>query len=250
MNEAHASTTALPESRHATRTSGWSARRLAALAIGSLLILLALVLLGAGATGVWADRTQRDAGYVTTGVHDFSTRGAAIVTEPTELGSAGVGWLYAPVLLGRLRIRATPTGAAKALFVGIGPAADVDRYLGRAQRTVVTDFWTDEVEQVAGSTTVAAPAKQAFWVASDTGRGARTVVWKPRNGSWTVVVMSADGRPGLDVGTELGARLPAVLWIALGVLAAGAFFLAGGALLIAGALRGRRRGGAGETAPA
>ena len=34
--------------------------------------------------------------------------------------------------------------------------------------------------------------------------------------------------------------MPALPWIALGVLIAGALFLAGGALLIAGAIRGRR----------
>jgi len=249
MNEAHVSTTALSDMHGAAaRSSGWTAGRIAALVIGMLLALLALVLLGAGGTGVWADRTQRDAGYVTTSVHDFSTSGAAIVTERTELGSAGVGWLYSPGLLGKVRIRAIPSASAKPLFVGIGPSAHVDSYLGRVRHTVVSDFWTDKVEQVAGRTAVAAPAKQGFWAASDAGRGARTLVWKPRDGSWTVVVMNADGRPGLYVGTELGARFPVVLWVSLGVLAAGAFFLAGGTLLIAGALRGRREGGAGETA--
>jgi predicted CoA-binding protein len=52
--------------------------------------------------------------------------------------------------------------------------------------------------------------------------------------------MNADGRPGIDIGADLGARMPAVLWIALGVLIAGAVFLAGGGLLIAGAIRARR----------
>lgn len=240
MQEAHLSTAGLSESSGAAaRSSGWTAGRIAALVIGVLLVLLALVLLAAGGTGVWADRTQRDGGYVTTSVHHFSTSGAAIATERTQLGSAGVGWLYSPGVLGMVRIRVTPTGSAKPLFVGIGPSADVDRYLGRAQRTVISDFWRDKVEQVAGSTAIAAPATQSFWVASDTGRGSRTLVWKPEQGSWTVVVMNADGRPALDVGTQLGARLPAVLWVALGVLAAGAFFLAGGALLIAGAIRRR-----------
>jgi hypothetical protein len=52
--------------------------------------------------------------------------------------------------------------------------------------------------------------------------------------------MNADGRPGISVGANLGARIPAVLWIAVGLLVAGAVFLAGGVLLIAGAIRGRR----------
>ncbi len=52
--------------------------------------------------------------------------------------------------------------------------------------------------------------------------------------------MNADGRPGINVGADLGARMPAVLWLAIGLLAAGAVFMAGGVLLIAGAIRGRR----------
>ena len=71
--------------------------------IGALLVLVSLALLGAGGTGLWADLTQRDAGYVTTGVHTFSTSGSALATEPTELGSAGVGWLYSPGLLGKVQ---------------------------------------------------------------------------------------------------------------------------------------------------
>ena len=94
-------------------------------------------------------------------------------------------------------------------------------------------------ETVAGGRPGSAPGTQDFWVASDTGRGARTLEWDPADGSWTVVVMHADGRPGIDVGADLGARLPALPWIALGVLIAGAVFLTGGGLLSAGAVRRR-----------
>jgi hypothetical protein len=57
--------------------------------------------------------------------------------------------------------------------------------------------------------------------------------------------MNADARPGIDVRADLGARMPVVLWIAIGLLVAGAIFLVGGGLLIAGAVRGRRSGQAG-----
>lgn len=66
------------------------------------------------------------------------------------------------------------------------------------------------------------------------------MVWDPADGSWSVVVMNADGRPGVDMGGDLGARVPALPWIAFGLLVAGAVFLAGGGLLIAGALLRRR----------
>jgi hypothetical protein len=55
-----------------------------------------------------------------------------------------------------------------------------------------------------------------------------------------VVVMNADAKPGIGVRADLGARFPAVLWIAIGLSIAGAVFLAGGGLLISGAVRGPR----------
>jgi membrane protease YdiL (CAAX protease family) len=228
----------------AERSSGWTGARIASLVIGVILVLISLILLGAGGTGLWAEWTQRDAGYATTDVHRFSTTGAAVATEETHLGSAGVGWLYAPGLLGKVRIRVTPTNPSSALFVGIGRSADVDRYLAGVNHTVVTDFFTDKQKAVGGGTSPDPPGSQHFWVASADGAGPRTLVWKPSNGSWTVVVMNADRRPGLAVGADLGAKVPALLWIAVGLLAAGAVFLVGGGLLIAGAFR---QGGAPAT---
>jgi hypothetical protein len=222
------------------RASRWAGGRITAVVIGTLLVLVSLALLGAGGTGLWADLTQRDGGYVTTGTHRFSTSGAALATEPTQLGSAGVGWLYSPGLLGKVRIRITPVNASPALFVGIGRSRDVDPYLAGVNHTVISDFFGDKVESVGGGTTRSAPGRQSFWVAKSIGSGARSLTWQPTKGSWTVVVMNADGRPGIALRADLGARIPAVLWIAIGLLAAGAVLMVGGGLLIAGAIRGRR----------
>jgi hypothetical protein len=223
----------------AARRSGWTGGRIAAVAIGALLVLLALVVLGAGGTGLWADLTQREAGYVTTGLHEFSASGSALATEPTHLGSPGVGWLYSPGLLGEVRIRVTPVSAGPSLFVGIGRSSDVDHYLAGVNHTVISDFFGNKVKTVGGGTPRSAPGTQHFWVASSTGPGSRTLKWDPHGGSWTVVVMNANARPGIGLRADLGARMPAVLWIAIGLLIAGAVFFAGGGLLIAGAIRGR-----------
>jgi hypothetical protein len=223
------------------RPSRWTAGRITALVIGSLLVLVSLGLLGGGGTALWADLTKRDGGYVTTGVHEFSTSGSALATERIELGPAGTGWLYAPAVLGKVRIRVSPANSGSELFVGIGPSTSVDRYLAGVGHTLISDFWGNRVQAVKGGTPGSAPGAQNFWVASAAGPGAQTLTWDPANGSWTVVVMNADGRPGIDARTDLGARMPAVLWIAIGVLVAGGVFGLGAALLIAGAIR-RRRG--------
>jgi hypothetical protein len=232
-------TAASPTPQAVARRSRWTGGRVTALVIGALLVLISLALLAGGGTGLWADLTQRDGGYVTTGAHTFSSSGSALATERTHLGSAGVGWLYSPSLLGKVRIRVTPVSSSSPLFVGVGRSADVDRYLAGVNHTLISDFFKDKVEAVGGGTARSAPGTQHFWVASSTGSGTRTLVWHPTDGSWTVVVMNADARPGIGVRADLGARMPAVLWIAIGLLAAGAVFMTGAGLLIAGAIRGR-----------
>jgi hypothetical protein len=222
----------------------WSGGRITALVVGTLLVLVSVALLGVGGAGVWADLTQRDAGYVTTGVHSFSSSGSALATEHTQLGSAGVGWLYSPGLLGKVRIRVTPANASVPLFVGVGPSGDVDRYLAGVDHTVISDFFGDKVEAIPGGKARSAPGAETFWAASSAGPGARMLEWKPKGGTWTVVVMNANGRRGIDVQADLGARMPAVVWIAIGLLTGGAIFLVGGGLLVVGAIRGRRTPGA------
>jgi hypothetical protein len=234
-------TDAAPTPISVAGSSGWTAGRVAALAIGSVLILASLGLLAGAGIGLWADLTQRDAGYVTPAVHDLSTTGSALVTEPTKLGSAGVGWLYSPVLLDKVRIRVTPqSSSGRPLFVGIARSDDVDRYLAGVKHTLVTDFFGGKSEAVGGGAARSVPADQHFWAASSTGAGKRTVVWDPADGSWTVVVMNADARPGIDVKADFGARMPNLGWLSVGFLAAGAILLAGGALLVVGAIRRRR----------
>jgi hypothetical protein len=130
------------------------------------------------------------------------------------------------------------------LFVGVGPSADVDGYLAGVSQTVISDFWTERLEATGGGTPGSAPGTQDFWVASATGTGAQTLKWEAANGSWTVVVMNADGQAGIDVTAELGATMPAMIGIAFGSLAVGGLFLIGGALLVVGAIRRSRPRGA------
>ncbi|HET9248647.1 MAG TPA: hypothetical protein VFP13_01735 [Actinomycetota bacterium] len=204
--------------------------------------LIALIPLGAGGTAVWASVTQRDDGYITSDVQVFSTSGSALVTEPADLGVPGIGWLYAPSVLGEIRIRVTPANPGTSLFVGIAPSNEVDRYLAGVQHTVITDFWSESVRPVGGEELVSAPASQDFWVASDSGAGPRTVTWDPTEGSWSIVVMKVDGQPGVDVRTDLGATIPPLVWISVGLLLLGLVLLAGGLLLVVGAIRRARYG--------
>jgi hypothetical protein len=234
------STRVEPPARAPTQAtpSDWTAGRIAALVVGILLLLVAVGLVGAGGTALWA-QLQKDGDYVTTDVHTFSSSGSALVTDPVDLGQEGVSWLHSSGLVDTIRIRVTPTDTGEPLFVGIARSSDVDRYLDGVSHTVITDYWDGESEFVGGGRAEADPARAGFWAASTTGSGTQTLVWNPEDGTWTAVVMNADGQAGLDVRTDLGGKIPALPWITLGLFIAGAVFTAAGVLLIVNAVRRR-----------
>jgi len=222
--------------------SGWTGGRITALVIGIVMALVAVGFTSAGAVALWADLSHRDStGYVATGVHAFSSAGSALVTDPIELGNPGVEWLYSTVALGEVRIRVTPTNSDSTTFVGIGPSADVDGYLAGVSHTLISDYWSGNAKPVAGGTPSTPPEAQGFWVASASGTGPQTLTWDPANGSWTVVVMRADGKPGVDVTTDLGARMPSLIGMAVVSLVIGGVLLVGGVILIVVAIRRGRR---------
>jgi len=205
-----------------------------AIIAGAVLVLFAIGLLGAGGVALWADRTQRDAsGFLATDQHRYRTATFALTVEGVNFGGRGVHWVYPRSILDRIRIRVTPQGGQGPLFVGIGPAADVARYLSGVRRAEIKDFGDATVSSTtAGHAPPGLPSSQAFWDVQASGSGVQTLIWPVRSGRWSAVVMNADGSAELDVAASIGARVPVLLWVAVGLLVAGAIFAALAALLL------------------
>jgi nitrate reductase NapE component len=226
--------------------AGWTGGRITALVLGVLFAILSVGLFGGGGFLLWADRTQRDAhGYISTGLQHLETGTYALTTGTVvgrEIASRwlyleGPGVFYGPSSSETLRLRVTPVDPSERIFVGIAPSASVAAYLSGVSRTTITDFGEPAYRTSTGGAPAATPATQAFWVRSSTGDGTRTVLWPIQRGSWTVVVMNADGARGIDVRADAGAKFPPLPWIAVGLLIAGAVVLAVGVVLIVGAVR-------------
>ncbi|WP_028662049.1 DUF4389 domain-containing protein [Saccharomonospora saliphila] len=204
---------------------GWTGGRVAATITGSVLALAATGVLSGGGALLWAHTAERDAdGYLT--VHDtVSTSTSAVTAEHVRLGGQ---WRDT---LGDIRIRARALAGTGPVFLGVAPAADAERYLAGVRRAEIRELGQDGVVVRPGGPLPGPPGERAFWTARESGT-APTVTLPPGGGSWTVVLTEADARAGLDVRVEAGATVPALPWIAAGVLAGGAVLLAGGATLI------------------
>ena len=172
--------------------------RVLLVALGAVGVLLGLALAAGGI--VLLVLTGRDAtcggGEATLGTDRY-----ALVTRAAGLGGGGVDATV------RVRVRSTRGGP---VFVGVAPAAAVDRYLAGAAY--------DELVDVRLSPLRATP------VPSDGTRAPAP----PRDGPhWTV------SAPGVEVTAALSVRAPFLRRLGLGLLVAGALVAPAGGLLLA-----------------
>jgi hypothetical protein len=208
---------------------------------------LALVAFGTGAAGgvlVWAHTTQRDsAGFYSTNTERLQTDSYALVSERVDFGTR-VGdneWTPFDEQRGDLRIRAR-SADGRAVFIGIARSADVERYLRGVPLAIVRSGdgmpFDPAYRFVDGSARPETdPINESFWFAAASGTGRQSVTWDAEAGSWTAVVMNADGSPGVVVDAAVAARTALLLPVGVGLLAFAALAaFAGVALVLASAM--------------
>ena len=203
-----------------------SGSRTTAIIVASVLGVLSLATVAAGAVALWGDSERDDQGYFSTATHTYTASTSALTTEELDLDADIPNWLagddgsYADV---RLKVAAGDGGP---VFAGIARTADVERYLAGASSTEVTDIDTDpfdvEYAEHGGAGRPAAPAGEDIWAASTQGPGRQTLDWEARDGHWSVVVMNPDGSRGIDADVSAGVKigiLEPIGWSLLGVSA-------------------------------
>lgn len=218
----------------------WSAGRVVAVVVGAVLAMSSLGLLAGGGGALLVDSTLRDDGYLMTSEVSLDSAGAAIVSENVELRGAGSGlperWL------GRARVEATAP-ASGPVFVGIARSADVDAYLAGVAHSVVVDPADDaddpELRDVIGDAPAAPPTEQSFWAASATGDGTQALTWEVEEGDWTIVVMDPSGSAPVAADVAVGATVPVLDDVGVGLLVAGAVLGAAAVVVLVLALRRR-----------
>jgi hypothetical protein len=119
------------------------------------------------------------------------------------------------------------------VFVGIGPASDVARYLDRVQVDRILQVnWPGgmRTEAEPGTRRPKPPDEQSFWVATAHGSPA-TLTWPVAPGNWTLVIMNASGASPVSVLASGSITLPALGPIGIVLLVVGLAMLGGAVLL-------------------
>ena len=189
----------------------------------------------AGAARRWSPTPHRHGGYVDLGTQTYRTTGHALASRQFELYAPTGNWDRARSLFGTVRLRVTATPGGAPVFAGIARAGAADRYLSGVAYATVTGIARDHPSYAghAGGAPAVLPAQARIWAVKATGPGTQTLIWPMAEGRWTVVAMNANGSAPVSVRVNVGATLPALPWVATGLLIAGVVFLAAGALLIA-----------------
>jgi hypothetical protein len=217
---------------------------IAAIVASAALAVFSLGMFALGGLALWGDSQKDEHGYISSGSDPYSTSTRALTTANLDLDLDGLDGIVGNESFGKVRLEVAPRGD-KALFVGVARTDDVSDYLRGSEHTVVTDveyspFHADYSDRP-GNRPLAPPAGERFWAASAQGAGAQTLTWDVEDGDWSVVVMNADGSPGVDADVSAGARLgflDELGWVGIG---AGLLALGGAAALLYAGVAARRR---------
>ncbi|WP_086825083.1 DUF4389 domain-containing protein [Allokutzneria sp. NRRL B-24872] len=183
--------------------SSGSGPRTGAVVVGAVVLLAGLGLAAVGGAALWTEHSQRDAsGYLTAPPRHVVSETGELVLGSVEFHGVP-GWL-----LGEVRVRVE---SPSPVFVGIGPEAEVARYLGQPRQS---------------------PAGQGFWSVSTSGQGQRELLWAVQDGRWNLVVLNEDPGRTVDVDLAVAAKVPDLSWIGVGLLGFGFATSLGGSLLL------------------
>ncbi len=212
--------------------SRWTTGRIVSAVLGSILALVSVGFLVAGAVLLFADRTARVDGFVTSDTQTFTSDGYAVVSNPIDFQVEGPDWPVVRSILGDVRIRATSDAGDGDIFIGIAPASEVDSYLRGVARSTFSNSYSNEGTAIPGDAPPGPPTDQDFWAAQADGSGTQTLTWSPGSGRWDMVAMNTDASRPVAVEADAGAEVPALTWVAIGLLVLGALFLTLGTILI------------------
>ena len=215
------------------------ARRVVLFVLGGVLLVIgALAAIAGGA--LMALFGSNDT--LSSGVQQVSTPTRALVSPAGLIqGVSGAQTVVGSV---RLRITATPTGAGHLLFLGIGPASAVDRYLSGVSHDVATDVSVTPfhltLARQGGTATPPPPGSQSFWVAKASGNHP-ALTWTVTSGSYRVVVMNIDAAAPVAFAGGLDLTIPHSFAIGIGLLIGGIVLIVIAIVLIVLGARARPR---------
>ncbi|MFC1866448.1 YciC family protein, partial [Chloroflexota bacterium] len=206
-----------------------SAGKIILLIFGILGLLVSIGLLVGGGTLLWADNALKDGeGFYATETIQIEKDSYAIITGPADIDietgwDRGLGWDLGELVT--FKVKGSNNDLSKQIFIGIAKESDVNSYFSGVEYDEVINLnihpYVVDYENRSGSVVPGAPTSQTFWTESVYGAGNQTLELELESGSYSLVIMNEDGSAGIDVDVILGAKVPLLLGIGIGLLVGG-----------------------------
>jgi hypothetical protein len=211
------------------------ARKIVPIVIGAILVLCGL---GATAPGILLVATTGSDSTLESGSHPISTATPALVSQTrlvSDVGGPGGK-------VGATTITVTARSAGQPIFLAVARASDVEGYLSDVAYDEVRDFalrpYSVQTARHEGRVLARPPGRETFWLASVTGTTA-TLDWQAADGDTRLLMMNADGSPGVAADVQFGIKVNGLFGIGLGAVIAGVLAIAAGVVLIVVGIRTR-----------
>jgi hypothetical protein len=198
-----------------------------------VLIVLGFVLLLCGLGGIVPGivLTAFNGRNVESGYHPIGTPTSALVSQTTRISEAGPSRAG----LGTATIVIRARSAGKPIFIGVAPAARVNDFLASVGFDEVRDLnlspYRVETVRQPGSRPAGPPGDESIWTASAAGNSP-TLIWQVADGDYRIVVMNADGTPGVAADAQFGLKIGGVFGLGIGFVVVGIIIFAAGLVLI------------------
>lgn len=224
-----------------------SAGRIVLLIFGIIFIVGAVLLMLAGGGVLWANAAMTDGeGFLHSGTTRLESDTHAMVTQPAEIEwDAGCWgpWCYDSGDFVTFKIEGENEDPSKGIFIGVAAEDEVRGYLDDVTYDEIVEWspgaHTEDIDyrRHPGDSVPVDPTTQDFWEASAYGTGAQNLIWEPEEGDWVLVIMNQDASEGVAVSGTVGAKVPWLFQIGVGLLVAGAIILVLGIVMMLFAVR-------------
>lgn len=221
-----------------------SAGRIVLLVFGILFVIVSFGLIIGGGVVLAIDSALRDdqGFYATDFVPVAAPNSSAVITRSADI-RLEPWWFMRHSRPVTIQIEASNNLPDRQIFIGIARETDLRAYLEDASYAEITGFslypYNIDFSYRTGTAEPPPPTDQDFWIASASGPDTQLLRWDVVTGTYSLVLMNADGSSPIDASVSLGVRIPQVLRnTGLGLLIGGIVLLAAGGVMIFFAARG------------
>jgi hypothetical protein len=224
--------------------TGWGIMQILAVCFGGMLLLTSFGLIFGGGFLIFGmESISQPDGYFMSRSVQFNVNSYAILQSGIDIRMDGMP-VWRPMMQDILTIKITANNnnPSKEVFIGITSTSDADSYLNTIeystlmQQPWVFDRWSqDKLPTFSlhpGIAPSQPPVNMNIWVASTIGSGTQSLTWVPQTGDYSVVIMNSDGTKNVDVSVQLGAKIPILRGIGVGLLVGGVILGFIGALIV------------------